>query len=135
MLGADTDMVTPPPPPKADRGGEAAIGDWLGVEEGKGCRKLTGEEGVVGDIPLALLSLRPRYWLIFSWKLVLMGWMFGGGILLKSSADLDQPRREMLRKSPRSEGGVAGNGEWGISREPGGRVLLKSTTDLLAPIE
>lgn len=99
MLGAETDIVTPPVKP--ERGGEAATGDCAAAE-GNGWRILAGDVGVEGDTPLALLSLRPRYWCIFSCRVVLIGWMLVGDILLKSSADRDHPLRDMLRKSPRS---------------------------------
>lgn len=48
------------------RGGDT---DTDGLIIGNGClplMRLAGDEGVDGETPLALLSLRPRYWATFS---------------------------------------------------------------------
>lgn len=56
------------------------------------------------DVAALLLTLSLRYVLIFWWRDVSMGVSVGVEpfvvILLRSSADLDQGRRERLRRSP-----------------------------------
>jgi len=84
------------------RGGETAFNGGE-PDEGNGCRILpTLGDGVEldGETALALLSLRLRYSATLSWKCVLIGENCPGETLLKSSADLDQALREMLRRSP-----------------------------------
>ncbi len=71
---------------------------------GKGCRPLSGpggDDGLDGEAALALLPLRPRYSAMRSWNEVFTtGGKLAGDTLLRSSADLDHPRREIVRKSP-----------------------------------
>lgn len=70
---------------------------------GNGCLPfitLGCEIGLEGEAALALLPDRLRYSTIRSWKDGLVGVKLDGDILLKSSADFDHPRREMLRRSP-----------------------------------
>src|SRR5262249_48535574 len=89
------------------------------------------EAGDEGETALALLLARFLYWLIFSWKDVIMGERPLGDILPRSSADLDQARQDMFRRSPAlvlGEGGV--DVAPGMSREPGSLALGRSTTDL-----
>ena len=61
---------------------------------------LTAETGVEGEPALALLSERLRYSAIFSWKEWFAGDALETEILLRSSADLDHPFRDMFRRSP-----------------------------------
>lgn len=69
---------------------------------GKGCRMLDGDVGLPVDTALARLSLRPRYSATRSWKEAWTGEKaIGALVLLRSSALLDQPRFEILRRSPR----------------------------------
>jgi hypothetical protein len=77
---------------------------------GNACRPFEGEfrgilcweTGLEGGRALALLPLLPRYSAIRSWKDELIGEKFwGDDTLLKSSADLDHPFRDMLRRSPK----------------------------------
>lgn len=80
------------------RGGEVEV-DIVG----KGCRPLSGpggEDGLDGETALALLSLRPRYSAMRSWNEVFTGGKLVGDTLLRSSADLDHPRLEIVRRSP-----------------------------------
>lgn len=77
---------------------------------GNGCRLFEGEckgtscceTGLAGGMALAVLPLLPRYSAIRSWKDELTGEKFWGvDTLFKSSADLDHPFRDMLRRSPK----------------------------------
>ena len=80
------------------RGGEVE-----GEIVGKGWRPLSGpggDDGLEGETALALLPLRPRYSAMRSWNEVFTGGKLAGDTLLRSSADLDHPRREIVRKSP-----------------------------------
>lgn len=61
---------------------------------------LVAEVGVDGDAALAPLSERLRYSVTFSWKEALGDDMLVVVILLRSSADRDQPFRDMFRRSP-----------------------------------
>lgn len=86
------------------RGGddkEVDVGE-VSLMLGNGWRPCTlgGKVGLDGVVALALLSFRLRYSATLSWNEVLIGENLGGDILLRSSADLDHPLREILRRSP-----------------------------------
>ena len=76
------------------------------VEEdivGKGCRPLTSpgsDDGLDDETALAWLPLRPRYSAMRSWNDVFTGGKLAGNTSLRSSADLDHRRHDIVRKSP-----------------------------------
>jgi hypothetical protein len=107
-------------------GGEDEGGDPATL--GNGWLPFTGDDGLAVDNALAALSLLPRYCATRSWKVVFKGVKdTGAEILLKSSADLDHARLEILRRSPSPPELMVGLDGWlgfvasrkrGMSMEP-----------------